>query len=343
MYARTFVWTALLFAPVVVWGQSAVIEGSPVPPAELYAGGPAAPVIKVAAGEDGWYKQEDLTLSWELPAEVTAVAAQLFDEPGQEPMDTFRPPVSSITLPAEDLPEGLHYLSVQFRNEEKWGMYAEVPVNIDATAPQSFAINIESLAGVSDAVQVSFEARDDLSGVAFYDIRVGNQPLRRVALAEARAGVLVGLVEGETLPVSVIAYDKAGNERTETITIFGGSSAATAEKSSVPSIFNTEPIYILAGVLAAMMLLMFGYMVLERQRYAWSLEDLREETDDVQKQLLRIFSALREEIYYQINSINSRKRLTKGEKSAVDSLNQALIVSESLIEREIKDVKKLLD
>ena len=56
----------------------------------------------------------------------------------------------------------------------------------------------------------------------------------------------------------------------------------------------------------------------------------------------KIFSALRDEIYDQINMITKHERLSKKEREAVEGLNQALEVSETLIEKEITDVSKIL-
>ncbi len=56
----------------------------------------------------------------------------------------------------------------------------------------------------------------------------------------------------------------------------------------------------------------------------------------------KIFSALRDEIYDQINAITKKERLSKKEREAVEGLNQALEVSETLIEKEITDVSKIL-
>ena len=71
-------------------------------------------------------------------------------------------------------------------------------------------------------------------------------------------------------------------------------------------------------------------------------EKLRRETREIQDQMEKIFSALRDEIYDQINMITKRKRLSKNEKEAVEGLTQALEVSETLIEKEINDVKAIL-
>jgi hypothetical protein len=56
----------------------------------------------------------------------------------------------------------------------------------------------------------------------------------------------------------------------------------------------------------------------------------------------KIFSALRDEIYDQIMSITKSKRLSPKEKEAIEGLTQALEVSETLIEKEINDVKAIL-
>ena len=71
-------------------------------------------------------------------------------------------------------------------------------------------------------------------------------------------------------------------------------------------------------------------------------DKLRRETREIQDQMEKIFSALRDEIYAQVITITKRKRMSKGEKEAVESLTQALEVSETLIEKEINDVKTIL-
>ncbi len=80
----------------------------------------------------------------------------------------------------------------------------------------------------------------------------------------------------------------------------------------------------------------------EHKRYREREEKLRRETKEIQDQMEKIFSALRDEIYDQIISISKRKRLSPKEKEAIEGLTQALEVSETLIEKEINDVKAIL-
>jgi hypothetical protein len=84
------------------------------------------------------------------------------------------------------------------------------------------------------------------------------------------------------------------------------------------------------------------YLFYERKRWRGEEEKLRREVREIQDQMEKIFSALRDEIHDQIVTITKRPRLSKKEREAVEGLNQALEVSETLIEKEISDVKKIL-
>jgi len=55
------------------------------------------------------------------------------------------------------------------------------------------------------------------------------------------------------------------------------------------------------------------------------------------------FRALREEIQEQIENLDKKPGLTKGEKQVRDKLQEALDVSEEFISKELKDVEKELE
>jgi len=84
------------------------------------------------------------------------------------------------------------------------------------------------------------------------------------------------------------------------------------------------------------------YFIYEHRQIKKKEEKLRQETREIQEQMERIFSALRSEIYDQINMITKSKRLSAKEQIAVEGLTRALEVSENLIEKEINDVKLIL-
>lgn len=342
---RTFSLFLLFLLPLVVSAQTSPdLQPASSPDTDIYIGGPEAPTIisLELTNPDGWFKLKDFNFRWELPEEVVAVAAGVSTTPNEEPMTTYRPPVSSITIPAEDLVEGYNYLSVQFKNEEKWGMYKEQVIKIDNTPPEPFSVTVLPLDSSRGAALVSFETEDALSGISHYEFSINGSIPSRLTPLEAARGQMIDLNNNTHYSVKAVAYDQAGNAKEETVTVLG-ISPTNVPPNNIIDLAVEDPSAVLAAVMAALMLIMFGYIVYERQRYAGSLRELRVETDEIHDQLMRIFSALREEIHQQIRNISKKARLSKKEQEAVEGLNKALSISESLIDREIKDVKNLLD
>lgn len=328
---------AFLF-PSVLLAQ--VIE---VSPAELYAGGPAAPAIisMDMPLANSWYQPQDVTFHWGLPIEVVAVAASLHRDSGQEPMDSYRPPTTSIKFTAADLIEGAQYLSAQFKNAEKWGPYTERQILIDGTPPEPFTINIGRSAVTENKVAINFATTDRLSGVAYYEVRAGSYEAR-ITPNEAKSELFLTVEDQSEITVEVTAYDMAGNSRQAATVIYPMTIEPTITSLGLLGFAVEEPASILAAIMASLLLIMFGYMVFERQRYASAIVSLREESEEAQTQIMRIFNALRSEIYDQINAIDGKTRLSKREKEAVSELSNALKVSEKLLKKEVKDIKKLL-
>lgn len=335
--------SVLLFFILII-PQNLLAQVDEVSLEELYDGGPDAPIILSTDMPlaSAWYKPQDATFHWGLSGEVTAVAAEVYLESGKEPMESYRPPVASFTVTAKEWTEGAQYLSVQFKNEDKWGMYAERQILIDGTPPEPFNISIQKLEDAGNGVMVSFVAVDRLSGIAYFEVDA-NGYQARVSPAEAGQGFFLPLQENTEMSLLVSAYDMAGNARTASTLIH----PITVEPSSVEALgfvgfAAEEPASILAALMAVLLLIMFGYMVYEHQRYSAAVSDLREESDEAQSQIIRVFNALRSEIYDQINSIDGKTRLSKKEKEAVSGLTKALRVSEKLLNKEVKDIKKLL-
>jgi len=70
---------------------------------------------------------------------------------------------------------------------------------------------------------------------------------------------------------------------------------------------------------------------------------LRTETKELAQTIYGAFRALREEIQEQIENLDKKPGLTKGEKQVRDKLQEALDVSEEFISKELKDVEKELE
>lgn len=293
--------------------------------------------------ENSWYRPMDATFSWSVPETVTAVAVEVTSSPDAEPMESYRPPITETTISTNEWLEGIQYVTVQFKNSEKWGPYTARRVMIDGTSPEPFMAQVSVHDGEQRGVIVKAEATDRLSGLSHYEVSLNNEAPMQVSREVLRSGYFIALdKEGSNL-LTISAVDRAGNSRVFSTPILS-LPAETINVAEDPFAYAaSEPASILVSIMAGILLLTFGYLVYERQRYAHALSALREETDEVQEQMLRVFTALREEIYDQIGAINRKTRLTKKEKEAVDGLNKALTVSEKLLKKEVKDVKNLLN
>ncbi len=291
-----------------------------------------------------WYNKVDGVFTWELPFDVNALAAEIATSSENEPSTIIDPPVEEFVVSAENLADGVQYLSVQFKNQVGWGAITNRKIQIDTTAPEPFAIHIQAGTSPSSFPLLVFEAKDVTSGIDHYELTVADKEPVVVTPDEAKLGYMLKELEDGTYTVKVIAFDKAGNktESSSPVLITAGwvKPAETVEEVSFWSFLTGTNILI--GLLILTILLQFGYLIFERKQFSKKEERLRKETREIQDQMEKIFSALRDEIYDQVNNITKRPRLSAKEKEAVEGLNQALEVSETLIEKEINDVKKIL-
>ena len=291
-----------------------------------------------------WYNKLDGIFTWELPFDVNEVAVEIATSSDNEPTTVFDPPVEEFAVSAENLVDGIQYLSVQFKNQVGWGAVTNRKIQIDTTPPEPFAINIQAGTTPSSFPLLIFAANDVTSGIDKYELTIADKEPVTVTPDEAKLGYLLKELEDGTYTVKVTAFDKAGNRTDSSVPVLitaGWTKPVEAEaQASLWDLFTG--INVLIGLLILTIILQFAYIVYERKQYRKKEEKLRKETREIQDQMEKIFSALRDEIYDQVNNITKRPRLSAKEKEAVEGLNQALEVSETLIEKEINDVKKIL-
>jgi uncharacterized protein (UPF0335 family) len=189
-----------------------------------------------------------------------------------------------------------------------------------------------------------FEARDTASGLDRYELTIADREPVVVTPEEARLGYLLSSLEDGTYTVHVKAYDKAGNitESSTPLLITAGwtKPKENASKKSWWDIFSLRNFFLV--LLIAAVTTLGAYIIYLRKMFTKKEARLRKETKEIQDQMEKIFSALRDEIYDQINAITKKPRLSRQEKEAVANLSSALEVSETLIEKEIVDVQKIL-
>ncbi len=316
----------------------------------IFGDPPRAPEVGSPAFLDPelWYNTTEGVFSWTLPFDVNAVAIEISttsdNEPNLNPDSILEPPIDEYRITKDLVTDGLQYLSIRFKNQVGWGAVLNRKLQIDTTAPEPFTIEVRTGSTPSSFPLITFEAIDSTSGIDFYELTIADNEPFRVTPDEAKLGYLLGELEDGTYTVKVVAHDKAGNirESTKAVLITAGwiKPAENVEEESIWDILT--PVNLLIFFLVVVIILMTIYIWYAKKQLKIKEEKLRRETREVQDQMEKIFSALRDEIYDQVNMITKRKRLSKSEKEAVEGLNQALEVSETLIEKEINDVKAIL-
>ena len=331
-------------------------EPSPTPPpaqeeeAVVFGDPPRAPEIgsQTFLDQDEWYTSTEGLFTWSLPFDVNAVAVEISTSsdnvPFENPDAIFDPPIEEFQITEDFVTDGVQYLSIAYQNQVGWGTVLNRRIQIDTTPPEPFEIQVIPGRLDDSFPTLQFSAIDNVSGIDFYELYIDDREPEVVTPDEAELGYLLGRLEDGTYTVRVIAFDRAGNstEATAPVLITAGwlPPQEDDDDRSIWDIFTGTNLLIM--LLLIIIGLLIVYVWYERKWAAEREEKLRRETREVQDQMEKIFSALRDEIYDQINTITKRKRLSAKEREAIEGINQAMEVSETLIEKEINDVKSIL-
>lgn len=297
---------------------------------------------------NNWYKETEGIFTWTLPPDVSAVAAEISNNQENKPENNkdaiIDPPVAEIAINKLTVREGVQYLSVNFKNQAGWGTVTNRKLKIDTIPPEPFAINVRADTSENSFPILNFEAVDQTSGINYYEVTVADNEPIRIFPDEARLGYLLKELEDGTYFVKVVATDMAGNTSENNAAVFVSAGWVKPVEAVIKPTFweSLTPTNLFIIFLLLIVLIQVIYYWYENKLLREREEKLRHETRDIQDQMEKIFSALRDEIYDQISNITNRKRLSAKEKEAVEGLTQALEVSETLIEKEINDIKNLL-
>lgn len=311
---------------------------------------PQAPVVfsDTFFDSETWSQTSEGIFRWLLPSDVDAVAVEIATSTDNIPQDNteaiYEPAINEFDISDLLLDDGVYYLSVIYRNEFGWGQVLNKIIKIDTTPPEPFRIDVRPTNPSTGFPIINFITTDNTSGISYYDLYIGDKEPIRISPDEAYSGYILSELEDGTYLIRVVAVDKAANERESkaSVVISGGWINPEEQLNSglIKNLFTTFNIY-----LAFSLLIIGGLLIYTHSYKKWVKireEKLYRETRDIQNQMEKIFSALRDEIYDQIDTISNRNKLSKREKQAVDGLNNALEISEALIEKEINDVKSII-
>ena len=291
-----------------------------------------------------WYATKVGVFTWSVPFDVDVLALDVSTSSEFEPVTVYDPPIEQLSLNEELLTDGIQYLTMQYKNQVGWGAILHRRIMVDTTPPLPFTVNVRAGNSATAFPLLTFEASDETSGVVKYEMSIADGEPVEITPDEAKIGYLLKDLEDGTYTVRVIAHDFAGNktESSSAVLITAGwhPPVEAVASTSIWDYFkgkNLVIILLLLGVIGLVAYILYIQKMNEHRE-----QKLRKETKEIQEQMEKIFSALRDEIYDQINMITKHERLSKKEKEAVEGLNQALEVSETLIEKEITDVSKIL-
>jgi len=129
---------------------------------------PDAPVVRVPLypNSEEWYNhQEEFTILWDVPDDITKVAVFVDKSPKTEP------PVAEEGLftgkKIDMLDEGENYVHVQFKNSEGWGEVTHFKISIDVTSPPAFTARISATVSDNPSPEIDYKAEDGLSGFSY--------------------------------------------------------------------------------------------------------------------------------------------------------------------------------
>ena len=191
------------------------ISNSPIPEVVEYvppANTPGLPQITSVTHSDqqSWYTTKEAVLKWTLPVGITQVRTLLDDKATAIPTKVYEQPISEIRL--ADLPEGVSYFHLQFKNSDGWGKVAHYRLAIDSVKPISFSINQAEDNDFSNPEQVlKLVTEDKTSTVNRYQIKIDNQEPFEFIDKDKKGEVTLPKLEPGYHAIIIEAFDQSGN------------------------------------------------------------------------------------------------------------------------------------
>ena len=185
-----------------------------VPPANT----PGAPAIRSSSHpeQDGWYQATRAVLSWNVPAGVTEVRTAFNQNPSAVPNQVAGSVIDSVTI--DDVPEGVSYLHVQFRNADGWGTIGRYRVAVSTTQPSGVELSLPEGADLTKPEQsVTIRVASSTAPITKALVQIdGAQPLE-FELSGASSTIELPPLEAGYHSLVVEVQDAAGNGQIVTL------------------------------------------------------------------------------------------------------------------------------
>jgi len=232
----------------MVGGTYTVGAKTEAPPAEYTppANTPKTPVVtsETHVDTEQWYKEKNAELSWSVPSGITAVRTLLDSAKESIPTIAYDEPITKKSI--IDLPEGVSYFHIQFKNADGWGRITHFPLRVDSEAPSRFDIT-ESESDSAKPVRMLTFVLEDVSPITKYLVQIdGGTPVEYLDTKNTKQYELKDLTPGHH-SVVIEAFDSAGNTRVATYS-FTIDSFEPPVFSEYPTRIHTDVIPALKGM-----------------------------------------------------------------------------------------------
>ncbi len=320
---------------------------TPIPDPGLLGPLPEAPDVTATSHLDEklFYNAPKAKFIWELPPDVTAVRIAFDVKSATVPTTSYDPAINEKEY--DQLTDGVMYAHVRYKNDAGWGPTTHKKIQVDRTPPAPFTLAVEVPASSTDVV-LKFSATDTLSGIDRYEIVVDGGNAIKIPPEEVEGGVytLSGQEPGDH-QLTLKAFDKAGNYTPVEgkFKIEGETAAEIAARLAKEE--DEEPKPTDWGLIAnmgqmAFIAFLIGYLWYERKSFRREKYGAKKEADELRDNLGNIFAALREEVGEQASYLFQKPNPSARDREVMESINEAIDLSEELISKEAEDVRKLL-
>ncbi len=177
---------------------------------------PSKPVIQVPLYPDqnAWYNSvSSFIVQWNLPKDVTSVAAVINKEPLTNPTQS-NGVFDNETFPG--LSDGIWYLHVRFKNDIGWGPTLHYKISIDTIPPMPFTATVKE-GNTTDVINptIQFSTTDQPSGIDFYQVVVDNS----APIKTSSTSLTLPPQNAGAHRITVSAFDFAGNSSESRLTV----------------------------------------------------------------------------------------------------------------------------
>ena len=207
---------------------------------------PAAPVIRSETHPepDGWSNRSRAELSWSIPSGVTAVRTAVTQNPSSIPNQVADSLLTTLTT--DDLPDGVSYLHVQFRNADGWGSVGRYRLGVDTRSPQELEVRrIDEIETYRPEQQLLVSA-SSTSPLSHALVKIDDAEPISYDLSGATTTINLPPLEPGYRVLVVEVYDAAGNSTLTSLSLTIDSFAAPT-LATLPANFTAGTIPVFTG------------------------------------------------------------------------------------------------